>query len=185
MKLSLFPRLDRKKSALTKIRAEKNIPAVIYGAIKNQPVFVQGAAFSALLRQIPENHLSNTIFTIEYDGSEYKALVKGIEYNKTTYEVLHLDFMIPKDKPVNVKIPIVCNGVIDCVGIKLGGSLRRLIRSFPVQCTMENIPSFLEVDVREMQVGDAKRLRDIALPPEVRPLLNLNEVAVTIAKQRS
>ena len=76
MKLSLFPRLDRKKSALTKIRAEKNIPAVIYGAIKNQPVFVQGAAFSALLRRIPENHLSNTIFTIEYDGSEYKALVK-------------------------------------------------------------------------------------------------------------
>ena len=48
---------------------------------------------------------------------------------------------------------------------------------------MQDIPSFFELDVTEMGLGQSKKLSDIAIPAAVRPLIGLNEVAVVIAKR--
>ncbi|MEL7431977.1 MAG: 50S ribosomal protein L25 [Chlamydiota bacterium] len=185
MKLSVFKREKKGKGALTDIRARNGIPAVLYGKkIENQTVFVKGEEFSAVMRKIPTNHLSNTRFSLDYEGKTYYALVKGIEYHKITYNPLHLDFMIvEQDDLVNVNIPILCTGTVDCVGLKLGGVLRQVIRSYKVRCLVKDIPTSCVVDVQAMNVGDAKRLSDIALPKDVHPLLNVSEVAISIAKR--
>lgn len=186
MKLRLMKRTADRKSEANKLRREGNVPAVIY--VKEQAsesVAVNGAEFSAALRSIQPGRLATTRFIlVDEHGKERLAIVKEIQYDPTSYRVLHLDFEeLFNDRKVNVKVPIECVGVVDCIGVKLGGTLRQVVRHILVSCLPKDIPDVFQVDVRNMGQMEAKRLGDIEIPQTVRPIANLKEVAVVIAKK--
>ncbi len=185
MQLKTFERTSGIKSELTQMRRAGNIPAVIYA--KGEPVqhvIVDGAQFRALLRDVKSGCLSITKVSLEGAVDVKEAVLKEIQYHPTTYDVWHLDFeALHPSRYVNVKVPIRYVGVADCVGIKSGGgTLRQVIRSMRVSCLPKDMPEAFEMDIRELQVGQTKRLSDIVLPANIKPLADLNEVAVVIAK---
>lgn len=185
MKLTATKRAGETKGAVKQARRAGRIPAVFYAAGNpGQSIEVDSAQFSAALRSIKKNHLSTTIFDLEVDGKSQKAIVKGIQYDRVTYDVIHLDFEGLDDKrPVQLNIPIEFTGVADCVGIKLGGNLRQVIRSVKVKCLPKHIPSEFTLDVRELKMKQSKRLSDIAMPEGVAPFGKADEVVVIIAKR--
>jgi large subunit ribosomal protein L25 len=67
--------------------------------------------------------------------------------------------------------------------VKGGGFLRQVIRSMKVSCLPKHIPQEFFVDVRELNVAQSKRLADIEIPANVRPMGKLNEVAVIVGKK--
>ncbi len=186
MKLSIKERSTEKKCKSNRLRREGRIPAVLYNRGKESlSISVAQSDFDACLRQIPKGRLSTTVFTLtDEKGQEKKGIVKEIQYHPTSYQMIHLDFEeLLSDVPVNIKVPIECTGVMDCAGIKLGGVLRRVIRYLLVNCLPEDIPSYFELDVRELGIKQYKKLADLVIPEKVRPLVDLNEVAVVIAKR--
>lgn len=186
MQLSYFTREAGKKSNAKKLRREGLIPAVLYSRGKNaESVSVNSGDFASLLRQAVPGRLSTTVFTLSDEkGKSRRVILKEIQYYPTTYEVMHLDFEeLFDDHKVNIKIPIECFGMIDCAGIKLGGVLRQVIRSVPVNCLPGDIPEFFQLDVREMNMRDTRRLKDLDIPHTLRPLVDLNEVAAAIVKR--
>ena len=186
MKLKIFKRSKEKKSVTQKIRREGNIPAVMYLHGKDTAnLVVNGAEFEAALRAVQPGRLSTTIFTLVSEGGkEHKAIVKEIQYQPTTYRIQHLDFEELFDNvKINVKVPIECTGVADCQGIKLGGTLRQVIRYLRVSCLPKDIPNAFNLDIKPLGVGQSKRLSDLEIPNTIRPLGDLNEVAVVIAKR--
>lgn len=186
MKLRLNKRSAERKSEAKKFRREGQIPAVIYVKDKDsEPVTIDNAEFSASLRAIVPGRLATTIYTLVDDkGKERRAIVKEIQYEPTSYRILHLDFeeLIDGQK-VTVKVPLECVGVADCQGIKLGGTLRQVLRFLRVSCLPKDIPSVFQIDVRNMGQMESKRLSDLQIPNTVRPIANLKEVAVVIAKK--
>lgn len=184
MKLTTKEREGVRKSESKELRREGHIPAVIYGAggeAKN--IAVDRREFEAHMRQIEEGGLATTKFSLQ-GGVKGDAIVKDIQYHPTTYQILHLDFLaLKKDVRVNVNVPIQYTGIVDCAGIKLGGFLRKVIRSLRVNCLPADIPTHLELDVRELAVKQTKRLRDIVLPKGVVAKGKMDEVAVVIAKR--
>lgn len=185
MKLKVFPRKGKNKSEINKIRREQNIPAIIYHRTKEaETITVHGNDFSGLLRNVQSGRLPTTIFElVDEKGKVRRALVKEIQYNPTNYDVRHLDFEeLIDDVKINVNVPIECVGVVDCVGVKLGGTLRQVIRNLRVRCLPKDLPSCFNVDVKNMNVFEVKRLSDLEIPQTVRPLGDLNEVAVVVAK---
>jgi large subunit ribosomal protein L25 len=186
MKLKIKTRLARTKKETNDIRRNGDIPAVLYAKSQsNRLIEVSGVEFLAHLRQMPKGNLPNTLFElVDEKGKSCKALVKEIQYHPTTYNVLHLDFVLLQDSlPVNVKVPLRFTGAADCVGVKLGGVLRTVIRHMKVRCLPEHIPHEFNIDVTEMGINHSKRLSAIELPENVKSLLDLNEVAVVIAKR--
>jgi large subunit ribosomal protein L25 len=186
MKLSYSKRDAARKSESKKIRREGSIPAVLYSrGEKAETITVESNAFTALLRQVIPGRLSTTVFTLNIEGGKAKrAILKEIQYEPTTYDVIHLDFEeLYDDHKVNVKVPIVCIGAAECPGIKLGGVLRQVIRAVPVSCLPKDMPEFFQLDVSSMSMRDARRLSDLTIPETVRPLVDLNEVAVAIVKR--
>jgi large subunit ribosomal protein L25 len=98
--------------------------------------------------------------------------------------VIHIDFEILDDKiQINVNVPIEFTGVADCVGVKLGGVIRQVIRGLKVRCYPKDMPSSFQLDVQNMSMRDCKRLKDLDIPNTVRPLKALSEVVVVIAKR--
>lgn len=187
MKLQMAERKTDRKSDAKKLRRAGEIPAIIYAHdhTNGVPIAVKSSEYTSLVRQVQPGRLSTTVFTLtDSKGKERKALIKDIQYKVTNYDVIHLDFEeLQKDVPVIVKVPIEFTGVVDCIGIKLGGNLRQVIRYLRVRCLPKDIPASFEVDIKNMNLGESRRLADLDIPKNVRPIADLNEIAVTIARR--
>lgn len=186
MKLQTVKRTAGKKSEVNKLRREGYIPAVLYVKEKSGETFaVKANEFSSFLRHVKPGHLPTSIFTlVDEKGKERKVVIKDIQYEITTYDVAHLDFEeLLSDYKINVKVPIECIGQADCMGIKLGGVLRQVIRHVRVRCLPKDLPTYFELDVRELGIKQTKRLSDLNIPNTVRPLADLHEVVAVIVKR--
>lgn len=186
MRLQVFKRNILKKSETKRIRRQGDVPSVLYVRGKaTDSLVVRGSEFEAILRNAQPGRLSTTCFTlVDEEGKERRAILKEIQYEPTTYHVQHLDFEeLFDDVKVKVKVPIEYLGVADCVGVKLGGVLRQVIRHIRVSCLPSDIPSSFQMDIKNLALMESKRLSDLDIPETVRPLADLREVAVLIAKR--
>lgn len=186
MQLKIVSRKGISKSEVKALRRSGWIPANLY--IKGKAglaIALSATEFATHMRSVVSGHLPTTIFTlVDERGHARKVLVKEIQYAVTTYDVLHLDFEELLDgQMVNVKVPIECVGAAESAGVKLGGVLRQVLRHVAVRCPVLKLPKFFELDVKELDIGGAKRLSDLKWPEGVRPLVNLREVAAAIVKK--
>jgi large subunit ribosomal protein L25 len=186
MKLKVMPRTAQKKSEVNKLRREGFIPAIIYHKDKaGETIYVQNDEFSAYLRAVQPGRLSTTVFTlVDSQEKSRRVIIKDIQYNVVNYNVIHLDFEELIDGlTIKVKVPIECVGAAESPGVKLGGALRQVIRSLRVRCQPKDIPAFFSLDVKALNLRQSKRLSDLDIPNEIRPLANLKEVAAVIVKR--
>lgn len=183
--LKTTSREGKKRSELTKIRHEGDIPAVFYSAGEEcHNLRVNGSEFRAAMRTLKLGHLPTTVFEIEVAGKKEKVVVRDIQYKPTTYEILHLDLhKLDEMRPVAIKVPIECTGVADCVGIKLGGVLRKVKRHVTVRCLPKDLPKQFTIDVLQMAIGNSIRVHQLTVPKGVNVLLKEQDVLVVIAKK--
>lgn len=185
IEMSMHKRKAERKSDAKKLRRDGDIPAIIYKKGNGEPVSIKNADVQAMLRTIQSGHLPTTLISLsEGKGKPRLAIVKEIQYHPTTYNVLHLDFEELHDNvPVTVKVPVEFTGVVDCIGIKLGGVVRQPMRHVRVRCLPKDIPAAFEIDIKEMNVNDSRKVSDLKIPESVRPLANDNDVIAVIVKR--
>ena len=185
MKLTATKRAEMKKSAVKEVRRQGNIPAILYSANNEaQSLVVPGIEFNTILREMQPGMLSTMVFELSIDGKKVRAIIKDIQYQLTNYQVSHLDFQELIDTaPVTVNVRVNCIGVMDCIGIKLGGFLRQVSRHIKVQCLPKHLPKEFVVDVKNLGIRQAIRRSDIEMPQGVKALTPATEVLVVIAKK--
>ena len=186
MKLNIKNRTIEKKLDAKRMRRNGVIPGVLYRDSKgSDTISVLNAEMRHSLRHIASGHLPTTVFELTDEaGKNRKAIVKGIEYHPTTYDILHLDFEeLKADKPIRIKVPIECLGAAECAGVKQGGVLRQPIRHIRVSCLPKDLPKQFEIDVKNLELKHHLKLSAISLPKGVKPLDNLNSVVAVVAKR--
>ena len=186
MLLSTGKREAGKKGINKRLRREGKIPAIIYSKDQEpQHIFIDTRAFNQILSKLEKGFLPSTIFELEDESkNKIKAILKSIDYNITSYDVQHLDFLqLHDNQAVTIKIPITLEGSSDCVGVKEGGVLRQTIRHLKVKCRPKDIPANFTLCVRDVALNQSKRLAEVKLTENVKPLINLREVAVVVAKR--
>ena len=173
------------KSEIKKSRREGKIPAILYSkGEKGTEIVIDGIEFQKILNTTPTGTLSSKVFTLEIEGKAHRAILKDIQYEVTSYRVLHLDFEeLHEDLPVTLNIPIRCINTAFCAGVKLGGVVRQVNRYLRVTCLPKDIPSHFDADVQELAIGQSLRLSALQIPANVRPVTDLKEVAVVIARK--
>lgn len=186
MKLKTTKRKAVQKSEITRLRQEGMIPAVVYHRGKNaHPIAISKAEYEALTRQVKPGRLATTKITlVDEEGKERQSVLKEIQYEPTSYAVLHLDFEeLDKGVPVSVKVPVECTGIVDSVGIKLGGSLRQSLRQIKVRALPNEIPEVFQIDIRSLEINQALRVSDLKISDKVKTMVSPKEVVVSIAKR--
>ena len=184
MKLTVKQRGKERKGALNEIRRSGGIPAVLYTKGRTgEAIAIDSTEFNAHLRALKSGHLPTTIFTLESEGKQRRAIIKDIQRNIITYQVSHIDFEeIVENTPISLKIPITLVGMAECAGVKLGGILRQVIRYVKVECLPKDIPTELTLDVKDLGIKQKRRLSELQLPKGIKPLVNMEEVVVVVAK---
>jgi len=151
------------KGALSKIRAEKNVPAVIYGGHKD-PVSI------TVSRKDLEKIMKagkNTIVEIELPQGKEQALVKEVQFHVVTDLPIHADFqrVSLKDK-MNVVVPVKLVG--ESADVKAYGAMvEHIMREIEVRALVSKIPHEIEVDMTPMTINTGIVAGDIKLPEGV------------------
>ena len=142
------------KKATKAVRANGNVPCVLYGEKKDEngkPV--------AIHFEVSEKQINKLVFTphiylvdIKIDGEDHKGIMKEIQFHPVKDNVLHVDFFeVHAEKPIVMGVPIAAKGLAD--GVRAGGRLMMMIRKLQVRALYENIPEKLDVDVTKLQLG--------------------------------
>jgi large subunit ribosomal protein L25 len=173
------------KSITKQLRRAGQIPAIIYSrGNKGTEVAVDGVEFKKILNTTPTGTLSSKVLQLVDEQGTREVVVKEIQYNITTYTVIHIDFEeTHQDQPITLNIPLVFTHMSDCVGFKLGGLVRPTLRYIPVTCLPKDIPQQFTINVQDMQIGQSKRVEALQVPPGVKLEIDPKEVAVVIARK--
>jgi large subunit ribosomal protein L25 len=103
----------------------------------------------------------NTLITLKLDGSESRVMMKEYQLDPVTHQLLHADFyQLAMDRAITVTVPIAIRG--EAKGVKQqGGLLDFVTREVEVECLPTDIPEHIDVDVTELMLHQAVRVRDL------------------------
>jgi len=163
--------------ASRRLRTSGKIPGVLYGhGIEPTPLAVESRSLRLALNT--EAGL-NALIQLEVDGKKHLALPRAIQRHPVRNTVAHIDFqVVRRDEVMNVDVPIHFTGEADGV-VKQGGVVEQILTSLAVQATPGNIPGHIEIDITELEMEGAIRVKDVKLPKDVTTELDPEEVIVT------
>lgn len=167
------------KNAARRLRAQGFIPAVLYGESMDSVPLVLNK--KDIIRIMKLESGENTIFRVAVDSEEYNAMIREMQVEPATDELLHVDLIrISMDKEIRVTVPIVHRG--DPVGVKTeGGFVDFVTREVDVECLPHNIPESLEIDISELHIQQTFKVENVTPPAGVKILSDPGTVLVLIS----
>lgn len=159
------------QSANRDLREESMIPAVVYGQeTDNKNLAVRKGDIEPLLRN---GALNNRLIDLDVDDEDddRSVLIKEIDLDPVTDGIIHVDFhQVRSQDTVEVDVPVTLVG--ESPGVEMdGGIIDQPLRTLSVECKVKDIPGELEVDIEELEIGDAVFVSDVA-PPSGVTLMN-------------
>ncbi len=166
-----------------RLRKTGALPAVIFGADK-EPVSVEINAHD--FEQILHHSASESILIeIEVEGEgNTRVLVKDVQHHPVSTDLLHVDLMrVTAGKAINVEIQLELVG--EAEGVKTGGSVDHVMHSISVECLPKDLVEKIEIDISEMEIGDALCVSDLGLGAKFKALVDETAIVATIAAPRA
>ena len=154
------PRQANGKNAARRVRKAGSVPAVVYGAGKDAlAVSVDPKQIGRILHS-DAGH--NSIFDLQLDGEQTKAMIVDWQYEPIKGALLHIDLKrIAMDQRLTVEVPILLKG--EAYGVKTeGGILEQVLREVEIECLPADIPGHIDVDVSELKFGQVLRVKDLS-----------------------
>jgi large subunit ribosomal protein L25 len=105
-------------------------------------------------------------FPVSINGKEMQVVVQSYESHPVTGKLLHVDLMVAQPGVVtHYMVPVEPVG--DSIGVKNKGLINVSKRRLRVKAKIEDLPKSIKIDVTDMDIGDAKLIRDITTSENV------------------
>jgi len=145
------------KSGSKKIRANEQVPCILYGT--DTTVY-----FSVIEKELKEVIYTPNVYLIKLDieGKKYEAKVQDVQYHPVTDSPSHIDFLlVNKDKKIIIDLPVKVQG--NSIGVREGGKLVQDLRKLTVKGFVKDLPDAINVDVTELGLGKSMRVGEISV----------------------
>ena len=168
------------KGAARKLRSNNAIPAIVYGAKKDPEMLsINTSEFVKIIRE----HGSMGLFfnlNIEGDSGKKKSvMLKDMQMDTFGLNYLHID-LHEIDMDATVTITVSVETVGESMGVKEGGLLQIIRRELDVVCKPSDAPDNIQIDITNLDVGDAVHVEDIDLGENVEIPHEVNFTIITI-----
>jgi large subunit ribosomal protein L25 len=167
------------KNAARRLRQQGFIPAVLYGeAMDSTPLVLSKKDIIQIMKL---ESRENTIFKVAYDSEKIDAMIKELQVDPTTDELIHADLIrISMDKPIRVTVPIVHRG--EPVGVKTeGGFIDFVTREVEVECLPRDIPESIGIEIADLHVHQSFKVENMTPPAGVRMISDPGTVLVLVS----
>lgn len=167
------------KGVAHRLRAQKLIPAVMYGPHSEKPLNI-AVDPKALRAAVQTGHKLNTLLTLQMAEGNRTALLKDYQQDPISREILHADFYeVKADETVTVPVPLVLEGRPQ--GMIDGGVLTQLRRVVDVVCLPGAIPEKIVHNISEMKAGSALHVANLTVPEGVKLRFLTNFTVATLS----
>ena len=165
--LKAEPRNELGKSASRRLRRSGRIPGTVYGANK-EPQSIS-LLHDEVLHQLDHEAFYSSVLTINVSAESERVVVKDLQRHPYKLEILHIDFLrIDEKQKITMRVPIHFLNEQQCVGVKSGGGVvSRSMTELEISCLPADLPEYIDVDLANVNVGEAVHLSDIVLPEGV------------------
>ena len=153
-----------------RIRRQGLVPAVVYGkGVDSVPLSIDAHALELALHTEAG---SNAIISLEIEGGDsLTTMARVIERHPFRDEYRHVDFVtVDLTRKVTAEVTIRFEGTP--VGVTEGGVFSPRRTSVQIEVLPTEIPSFIELDVSEVEVGGSLRVEDL---PELEDIIYLED----------
>jgi large subunit ribosomal protein L25 len=150
------------------------VPGVLYGGDKD-PVSI-AVRSNELRKALYTGKLLGHLVTLKYGAETQPVIARDIQFHPVTDEPTHFDlYRVSSGQQIRVSVSVHFRNEEASPGLKRGGALNINLHSVDVMVSADNIPDELLVDLTGLDIGDAVRAGDLALPAGV--LLAVDEGA--------
>jgi len=166
------------KNNSRRVRRQGQIPAVLYGSgMDPVPLILMKEDIFAILKS---ESGENTIFKVSFKSETRNAMIKDIQTDPVSDELLHTDLIqIALDKTIRVSVSVVLKG--EAVGVKTeGGFVDFITREVEVECLPKDIPENIQIDITELHLHQSVKIADIAAIEGVKFLSDPHGVIVLV-----
>lgn len=148
-------RTEMGKKATRQLRSQELVPGVIYGGAQ-EVNFV-----------VPAKALRSVVYTSEFmqteiaiDGQNHVCILKDLQFDKVSDELLHVDFLeLVGDKKVVATLPLHLTGAP--AGVKAGGKLVVKMKSLKVKALPKDLREAITVDISNLELNGNVRVEDV------------------------
>ena len=166
--LSAEVREDVGKGASRRLRHQGKVPAVIYGA--NKAPATLAIEHGPLKHATERESFFSSILEIKVeDGRTQKVVVRDVQHHPFKAQIMHLDFLrVSEAEILRMSVPIHFTGEDESPAGKTSGVvIQHLVTEVEIAALPGNLPSFLDVDLSELDLGEIVMLSEVQLPEGV------------------
>jgi large subunit ribosomal protein L25 len=172
----------RPKSGKGAARAERRagrVPGVIYG--NNQPPVTISVDDADLRQRILAGRFLTTIYDIDLEGKKHRVIPRDFHLDPVRDFPVHVDFMrLGEGATIRVSVPLHIRNAETAPGVKRGGTVNIVTHTIDLECSVDNIPQYVDADVSGLEISYSLHLSDIKLPAGVKSLAREDVTLVTI-----
>ncbi len=144
-----------------RLRRSGSVPAVIYGrgggelkVMVIEKDFMDSIGFST----------STGIINLKMGRkSPITAIIKDVQWDIITDRPVHIDFLrVSADQIVSIPVHVHLENIP--LGVKMGGVLEHTLHEITIKVRAKDIPSSINLNVEDLDIGDSVHLSEITLP---------------------
>mgnify|MGYP001043584477 CR=1 FL=1 len=153
--------------ASRRLRHEGKVPGVLYGG-KGDAKSIELNA-KDLYMQFKHEAFHASILTLNLDGKKESVLLRDYQMHPVRNNIQHIDLQrIDENKKLSVKIPFHFLNEDVAPGVKLeGGVVSHIMVDVDISCLPKDLPTYIEVDLVNLSIGDSIHLSEIKAPEGV------------------
>ncbi len=160
-------RAQKGSSASRRLRRNGLTPGIVYG--NNEQAQMIQMEHNTIYLALKKEAFHSAVIDLVIDGKKEQVLLR--DYQKHAYKprVHHVDFQrVDANSALHTKVPLHFINADKAPGIKLkGGILNQLATEIEIKCLAKDLPSFIEVDLGNLDVGQAFHIKNVILPKGV------------------
>ena len=180
------PRTVQGSGASRRLRHANKVPGIIYGGT-TAPTMVE-MDHNPLIIALRKESFHASVLTLKIGDVVETVLLRDVQMHPYKSLVLHVDFQrVDATHAIHQKVPLhFINGDV-APGVKLsGGIVSPALNELDVSCLPQDLPSFIEVDLKDLKAGQTIHVSQMTLPKGVKAIVHGDDdpvvVVITVKK---
>jgi large subunit ribosomal protein L25 len=160
-------RSEKGKGASRRLRRANKVPAILYGG-GGEPTSLT-LDHNEILQRLRHEAFYSHVLTVKMPDRQEKAILRDLQRHPSKPRILHMDLQrVSEAEAIRVHVPLRFTGSDAAPGIRQsGGVVSHQMVEIEVECLPATLPEFIEVDLSDLQLGEAIHLSELKLPKGV------------------
>ena len=164
--------------ASRRLRHQKRVPAIVYGG-SAAPQLID-IDHNDILLNLRKEAFHASVLTLNIEGAIESVVLRDTQRHPWKPLVLHVDFQrVDAVHAIHQRVPLHFINADIAPGVKIsGGNVAHVHNDVEVSCLPQDLPSYIEVDLKDLEAGHSIHASELVFPPGVSPVVHGEDYVV-------